>query len=108
MEIVVALIPMFAWGSIGLVSGKIGGSANQQTLGMTIGALIFSIVVFFVVQPVITIQMIVIGILSGLFWSVGQKSAVSWYEIFRCVCRIACFNRNAADRQYDCRCGFFS
>lgn len=73
MNILIALIPMFAWGSIGLVSGKIGGSANQQTLGMTIGALIFSLGVYFVVQPAITGQMILIGILSGLFWSVGQN-----------------------------------
>lgn len=47
MSLLIALVPMIAWGSIGLVSGKIGGSANQQTLGMTIGALLFSIVVFF-------------------------------------------------------------
>ncbi|MGM0219701.1 GRP family sugar transporter [Enterococcus sp. AZ126] len=73
MEIIVALIPMFAWGSIALVSGKMGGSANQQTLGMTIGALFFSVVVFLIVQPMINSQMIVIGILSGLFWSVGQN-----------------------------------
>ena len=73
MEIIVALIPMFAWGSIALVSGKMGGSANQQTLGMTIGALFFSVIVFLIVQPMINSQMIVIGILSGLFWSVGQN-----------------------------------
>ena len=47
MEILIALVPMLAWGSIGLVSGKIGGDANQQTLGMTIGAFLFSLVVFF-------------------------------------------------------------
>ena len=46
MSLLIALVPMIAWGGIGLVSGKIGGSANQQTLGMTIGALLFSIVVF--------------------------------------------------------------
>lgn len=40
MSLLIALVPMIAWGSIGLVSGKIGGSANQQTLGMTIGALL--------------------------------------------------------------------
>ncbi|MEI5994718.1 GRP family sugar transporter [Candidatus Enterococcus mansonii] len=73
MNILVALIPMIAWGSIGLVSGKIGGSANQQTLGMTVGALVFSIVVFLVVQPVISIQMMIVGVLSGLFWSLGQN-----------------------------------
>ena len=33
----IALIPPLAWGSIGLISGKLGGNANQQTLGMTWG-----------------------------------------------------------------------
>ncbi|EOH60876.1 hypothetical protein I587_00420 [Enterococcus mundtii ATCC 882] len=54
MELLIALVPMVAWGSIGLVSGKIGGDANQQTLGMTIGAFLFSLVAFFSVNPTIT------------------------------------------------------
>jgi glucose uptake protein len=73
MSILIALIPMFAWGSIGLVSGKIGGSANQQTLGMTIGALLFSIVVFFVAQPAMSLEIALIGAISGFFWSYGQN-----------------------------------
>ncbi|EOL42436.1 GRP family sugar transporter [Enterococcus phoeniculicola] len=73
MDILIALVPMFAWGSIGLVSGKIGGDANQQTLGMTIGAFLFSIVTIFVLQPTVTIWVIVIGFLSGVFWSIGQN-----------------------------------
>lgn len=40
----IALIPALAWGSIGLISGKLGGTANQQTLGMTWGALLFAII----------------------------------------------------------------
>ena len=36
MEILIALIPAFAWGSIGLVSGKLGGTAQQQTLGLSL------------------------------------------------------------------------
>lgn len=73
MEMLVALIPMFAWGSIGLVSGKLGGDANQQTLGMTIGAFVFSLIVFFVTMPTINGKVIIIGLLSGLCWSVGQN-----------------------------------
>lgn len=73
MGILIALVPMFAWGSIGLVSGKLGGDANQQTLGMAIGALVFSIGAFLIVQPVISWRVIVIGLISGLFWSVGQN-----------------------------------
>lgn len=73
MSLLIALVPMIAWGSIGLVSGKIGGSANQQTLGMTIGALLFSIVVFFVIQPTLTTATLIVGFISGLFWSLGQN-----------------------------------
>ena len=46
MAILIALIPALAWGSIGLVSGKLGGNAYQQTLGMTIGALVLESVPF--------------------------------------------------------------
>ncbi|MGC3071923.1 GRP family sugar transporter, partial [Enterococcus faecalis] len=56
-----ALVPMIAWGCIGLVSGKIGGSANQLTLGMTIGALLFSNDVFFVIQPTLTSASFIVG-----------------------------------------------
>ncbi|MGM0125255.1 glucose uptake protein [Enterococcus sp. AZ194] len=73
MDILIALVPMFAWGSIGLVSGKIGGDANQQTLGMTIGAFLFSIVTLFILQPAVTSWILFIGFLSGLFWSAGQN-----------------------------------
>lgn len=72
MSLLIALVPMIAWGSIGLVSGKIGGSANQQTLGMTIGALLFSIVVF-CHQPTLTTATLIVGSISGLFWSLGQN-----------------------------------
>lgn len=73
LSILVALVPMFAWGSIGLVSSKLGGDANQQTLGMTIGAFFFSLVTYFIVQPNINGWIILIGFVSGLFWSVGQN-----------------------------------
>lgn len=73
----IALIPALAWGSIGLVSGKLGGTANQQTLGMTWGALIFSIIMtlynwnHFVINN--TWKLWIVGLISGLFWSLGQN-----------------------------------
>ena len=42
----IALIPALAWGSIGLISGKLGGNANQQTLGMTWGGFIWFVLEF--------------------------------------------------------------
>ncbi|KRK99471.1 glucose uptake permease [Secundilactobacillus odoratitofui DSM 19909 = JCM 15043] len=67
-----ALIPAICWGSIGLISGKLGGTSYQQTLGMTVGALLFGIfsVVYF--HPQLTSLVWMVGIASGLFWSVGQ------------------------------------
>ena len=73
MSILIALIPMVAWGSIGLVSGKLGGDANQQTLGMTMGAFVFALVTFFIVQPAMSGWILLIGFLSGFFWSIGQN-----------------------------------
>lgn len=67
MSILIALVPMVAWGSIALVSGKLGGDANQQTLGMTMGAFVFALVTFFIVQPAMSSWILLIGFLSGLF-----------------------------------------
>ncbi|WP_462410667.1 GRP family sugar transporter [Neobacillus sp. Marseille-QA0830] len=72
--ILLALIPALCWGSIVLVSVKLGGDAYSQTLGITFGALLFSIVLFFIVHPPITTLTFIIGILSGIFWAVGQRN----------------------------------
>ncbi|KRL03950.1 GRP family sugar transporter [Liquorilactobacillus oeni] len=73
----VALIPAVAWGSIGLVSGKLGGNANQQTLGMTWGALLFSLLTTALFWNEVTahssLKVAIVGVISGLFWSLGQN-----------------------------------
>ncbi|HEK9997725.1 GRP family sugar transporter [Streptococcus equi] len=70
--ILFALVPMFAWGSIGFVSNKIGGKPSQQTFGMTLGALLFALVVWLVVRPEMSMKLWIFGILGGVIWSVGQ------------------------------------
>ena len=72
MGFLLALIPAIAWGSIGLVSGKLGGNAYQQTLGMTFGALVFGIGTLIVMRPVLDTKIWLLGIVSGLFWALGQ------------------------------------
>ncbi|OQJ82576.1 sugar transporter, partial [Leuconostoc pseudomesenteroides] len=52
--ILLALVPIFAWGAIGLVANKFGGDANQQTLGMTLGAFVFALIVFLFRMPTLT------------------------------------------------------
>lgn len=74
----IALVPMLAWGSIGLVSGKLGGDAHQQTLGMTFGAFIFAIVTtIFSFQHFLqynSFKLWAVGIVSGLCWCLGQNN----------------------------------
>ncbi|MBZ1518531.1 EamA family transporter, partial [Leuconostoc mesenteroides] len=70
--ILFALVPIFAWGSIGLVANKFGGDANQQTLGMTLGAFIFALIVFLFRMPTLTWQIFIIGFIGGLLWAIGQ------------------------------------
>ena len=67
-----ALVPLFAWGSIGLVANKLGGDANQQTLGMTLGAFVFALIVSLFRMPTLTWQIFLIGFIGGLFWAIGQ------------------------------------
>ena len=47
MEFIIALIPALCWGSLGILSTKFGGNSSQQTLGLTLGGLIFGLVSYF-------------------------------------------------------------
>jgi glucose uptake protein len=75
--ILLALIPAAAWGSLVLVSVKLGGNAYSQTLGITIGALLFSLIMFFFSNPDLTPLVWSIGIVSGIFWTVGQLNQLA-------------------------------
>ncbi|MEX5397555.1 GRP family sugar transporter [Streptococcus sp. ZJ93] len=70
--ILFALVPMVAWGSIGFVSNKIGGRPNQQTFGMTLGALLFALIVWILARPEMTPSLWLFGIIGGMLWSMGQ------------------------------------
>ena len=74
MDILLAILPAIFWGSIVLFNVKLGGGPYSQTLGTTIGALLFSIVIYLVVHPVLTPTIFIVGIVSGLFWALGQSN----------------------------------
>lgn len=73
MGIILAVITAVCWGSIVLVSQKLGGDSYSQTLGMTIGALVFSVITYFIVQPDMNTLVMAVGAISGAFWVVGQR-----------------------------------
>jgi glucose uptake protein len=74
LGIIWALITAVCWGSIVLVSEKLGGDFHSQTFGMTLGALLFSLVAFFIVQPDLSLAVFAIGVVSGIFWVIGQRN----------------------------------
>lgn len=67
-----ALIPALTWGSLVLVSEKLGGNSYNQTLGITIGSLLFAIVMSFINPPEWSSFVWIIGIISGFGWAFGQ------------------------------------
>ncbi|PWW26954.1 glucose uptake protein [Cytobacillus oceanisediminis] len=72
--ILLALVAAVSWGSIVFVSNKLGGDEDSQTLGTTLGALFFSMVVYLFKRPDMPNAVWAVGFISGLFWSVGQKN----------------------------------
>ncbi len=81
MDILLAILPAIFWGSIVLFNVKLGGGPYSQTLGTTIGALIFSLVIYMIVQPALSPLIFVVGIISGLFWALGQSNQLKSIEL---------------------------
>ncbi|PWE75308.1 glucose transporter GlcU [Bacillus cereus] len=81
MDILLAILPALFWGSIVLFNVKLGGGPYSQILGTTLGALLFSIGVYIFIKPVLTPMVIIIGIISGLFWALGQANQLKSIDL---------------------------
>ncbi|MFD4929816.1 RhaT/GlcU family sugar-proton symporter [Peribacillus butanolivorans] len=81
MDILLALLPALFWGSIVLFNVKLGGGPYSQTLGTTIGALIFSIGVYFFADIKLSPLVFGVGFVSGLFWAVGQANQLKSIDL---------------------------
>lgn len=81
MDILLAILPALFWGSIVLFNVKLGGGPYSQILGTTLGALVFSIGVYIFIKPVLTPVMIIVGIISGLFWALGQANQLKSIDL---------------------------
>ncbi|WP_044640583.1 GRP family sugar transporter [Risungbinella massiliensis] len=77
MDILLAIIPAITWGSIVLVSVKLGGDEYSQTLGITIGALLFSIGIYWFSNPNLSWTVLIVGAISGFFWVIGQLNQLA-------------------------------
>ncbi len=92
MEYLLALIPALAWGSIGIITAKMGGSTEQQTLGSMTGFMIFALVIYFITKPAIDVGSFIVGIISGLLLAAanfGQFDAMTELGVSRAVPLVA-------------------
>lgn len=69
-----ALVPIFAWGAVGLVANKFGGDPNQQTLGMTLGAFVFCTYCFLI--PHANVDMA--NFLNWIYWWIALGNWTIW------------------------------
>ncbi|MBS7576895.1 MULTISPECIES: GRP family sugar transporter [unclassified Enterococcus] len=71
MDILFALIPSILWGTYSLVIPKFGGNTGQQTLGVTLGALLFAIITFPFTPHNYTGLNFTVSFVSGIVWAIG-------------------------------------
>lgn len=72
MNILIALIPAIGWGSMPLITGKIGGSAVNQIFGIGAGASLIGLLAFVFTKPTVSAQAFAFAILCGALWTIGQ------------------------------------
>lgn len=72
LEWLVALVPMLSFGLIPVIGTLIGGKPVEQSMGIALGGLLFSLAVVLLRRPEITPHIFLIGFLSGAFWAVGS------------------------------------
>lgn len=84
MPLLIALVPALTWGLMATITTKLGGTAGQQTLGTSLGALVLGIGVYVgYVLPhgvAIPISVWITGLLSGMCWSLGNTGQYLSYK----------------------------
>jgi glucose uptake protein len=73
MNILLALVPAVGWGLIPLITGKVPHSQpTNQILGVGLGASLFGLFFWLFARPVMTWQIFLLSLISGMAWAVGQ------------------------------------
>lgn len=72
MNILIALIPALGWGSMPIITGKVGGSPVNQIFGIGAGASIIGLLAFAFTRPTVSLTAFALAILCGALWTIGQ------------------------------------
>lgn len=72
MSYLIALIPAIGWGTMPLITGKIGGSAVNQMFGIGAGATVIGIIAYLIGHPEVSTTAFWFSVLCGALWTIGQ------------------------------------
>lgn len=72
MNILIALIPALGWGSMPIITGKVGGSPVNQIFGIGAGVSIIGLLAFAFTRPTVSLTAFALAILCGALWTIGQ------------------------------------
>jgi glucose uptake protein len=75
--IILALLAAVFWGSINVPILKVKESSIIITTFSTTISFLLSLVVYLLTLPIITLQTVYLGIISGIFWSLGAISLIT-------------------------------
>lgn len=81
MDILIALLPALLWGSVVLINVKVGGTPYEQIMGTVIGAFIIGSITYIMVQPELNIKILLVGMVSGAFWALGQGNQLKSVDL---------------------------
>jgi len=68
----IACIPILSFGLLPVVATWIGGKPVEQSMGVALGSFVFALLVFLIRKPDISTHIFLIGLFSGIFWSIGS------------------------------------
>lgn len=72
LDWLIAFVPVLSFGLIPVIGTRIGGKPTEQSMGIALGGLVFSLAVLLIDRPEITSRIFLTGFLSGICWAVGS------------------------------------
>ena len=84
MDLLIALLPALFWGSVVLINVLVGGGPYNQIRGTTLGTLIIGIILLLTGNAKFDdLAVIIVGLISGAFWALGQGYQLKSIKIGR-------------------------
>jgi len=72
MDWLIAYVPIFSFGLLPVIATKIGGRPVEQSMGVSVGSLLFAVILYFIHKPALNSSVVIVSMISGVFWSVGS------------------------------------